>query len=117
MSMPLVLVGVGLCLVLAVWAGWRVWRDRPVVLRQLYGAAVVEIYLLAQAVVVAVHPGGGGGPSGLFWIYVVTQLALLPLATMWAFAERSRWSSVVMLGVAVTVGFLQYRLLQIWGQG
>jgi hypothetical protein len=118
MSMPLVLVGAALSLVLAVWAGWRAWRDSPVILRQLYGAGVVEIYLLVQAVVVLVaHPAGGGAASGLFWIYVVTQLALLPLAVMWAFAERSRWSSVVLLGAAVTVGFLQLRLLQIWGQG
>ena len=115
MSTTLVWIGVVLSLVLAVWAGWRTWRDRPVILRQLYGAAVVEAFLVTQLVVVVVRPAGGGGPSGLFWIYVVTQLALLPLAALWAFAERSRWSSVVLLVAALVVGFLQLRLLQVWG--
>jgi hypothetical protein len=118
MSTPLVLAGVALCAVLAVWAGWRAWRDRPVVVRQLWGAAVVELYLVAQAVAVAVHLGDGrGGVSALFWIYVATQLALLPLAALWAFAERSRWSSVVLAVAALVVAFLQYRLLTVWGQG
>ncbi len=116
MSTPLVLVGVALCLVLAAWAGWRTLRDRPVVLRQLFGAAVVEAYLVAQAVVVAVHPAGGGTGGAKFWLYAITQLALLPLAALWAFAERSRWSSVVLLVAALTVAFLQYRLLQVWGE-
>ena len=109
--------GVALGLALAAWAGWHTWRDRPVVLRQLYGAAAVEAYLVAQLVVVLVHPAGGGGLSGLFWIYVVVQLALLPAAALWAFAERTRWSSVVLLLAALVVAFLQLRLLQVWGQG
>ena len=117
MNVPLVWIGAVLSLVLAAWAGWRAWRDRPVVLRQLYGAGLVELYLLAQLVVVAVRPATGGGLSGLFWIYAVTQLVLLPLAALWAFAERSRWSSVALLVAALVVGFLQVRLLQVWGQG
>ena len=117
MSSILVWVGVALCLVLAVWAAWRTSRNQPVILRQLIGAAVVEAYLLVQAVVVLVHPAGGGGPSGLFWIYVVTQLFLLPLAAMWAFEERTRWSSVVLLLAALVAGYLQLRMLQVWGQG
>ena len=36
MNVPLVWIGAVLSLVLAAWAGWRAWRDRPVVLRQLY---------------------------------------------------------------------------------
>lgn len=117
MSASLVWIGVALCLVLAAWAGWRAWRDRPVILRQLYGAGVVELYLVVQLVAVVAHPAADGSLTGLFWIYVVTQLVLLPLAGLWAFAERSRWSSVVLLVAALVVGFLQLRLLQVWGQG
>ncbi len=117
MSTLLVLVGTALCAVLAGWAGWRAARDRPVVLRQLYGAAVVEAYLVAQAVAVVVHPADGGSSGAKYWLYAVTQLALLPLAALWAFAERTRWSSVVLLVAALVVGFLQVRLLQVWGQG
>jgi hypothetical protein len=38
-----------------------------------------------------------------------------PLAAAWAFAERTRWSSVVLAGAALVVAFLELRLLQIWG--
>lgn len=114
-SSTLAWIGAALSLVLAAWAGWRTWRDRPVILRQLYGAAVVEAYLVAQLVVVLVRPAGDGGLTGLYWVYVVTQLALLPLAVLWAFAERSRWSSVVLLVASLVVAFLQVRLLQVWG--
>ena len=51
----------------------------------------------------------------LLWGYVLTQLLVLPIAAAWAFAERTRWSSVVLLVAALTVAFLEYRLLQIWG--
>ena len=33
----------------------------------------------------------------LLWGYVLTQLLILPIAAAWAFAERTRWSSVVLL--------------------
>lgn len=116
MSTLLVWVGVVLSLLLAAWAGWHTLRNRPVILRQLIAGAVVEAYLLVQLVVVLVHPAGGGAASGLFWIYVGTQLFVLPLAATWAFAERTRWSSVVLLAGALVVAFLQLRLLQVWGQ-
>ncbi len=116
MSALLAWIGAALSLVIAAWAGWRTWRDRPVVLRQLYGAAVVEAYLVAQLVLVLAHPAATGAATALFWIYAVTQLLLLPVAALWAFAERSRWSSVVLLVAAFVVGFLQLRLFQVWGQ-
>ncbi len=49
------------------------------------------------------------------WGYLVTVLLILPFAALWAFAERTRWSSVVLAIAALTVMFLEYRLLQIWG--
>ena len=111
------LLVVVLSLALAVWALWFVLRDRPVILRQLWGGAVVEAVLLLQAVVaiVLVANGTGSPEPILFWGYVFTQLVILPLAASWAFAERTRWSSVVLLVAAFTTAFLEYRLLQIWG--
>lgn len=117
MSVPLALVVVALCAALAAWALWFVIRDRAVVLRQLWGGAVVEAVLLVQAVVALVLVIGGTSPlePGVFWGYVVTQLVVLPVAALWAFAERTRWSSVVLVVAALTVAFLEYRLLQLWG--
>lgn len=106
-------------LALALWAGWSALRDRPVVLRQLWGGAVVEALLLVQAVVSGIRHATGaeaGAPTEpvVFWGYVVTQAVLLPAAALWAFAERSRWSSVVLAVAAVAVAFLQLRLGQTW---
>ena len=117
MIVPLALLVGVLCLVLAGWALWFVVKDRAVVLRQLWGAAVIEGVLVVQAVVagVLVATGSGDVDGILFWGYVLTQLLVLPLAAGWAFAERTRWSSVVLLVAALTVAFLEFRLLQIWG--
>lgn len=102
--------------VVAGWAAWRTLRDRPVVLRQLLAAGVVEALLLVQVVVGVVAVAGGDGPAdgATFWGYLVTTLFVLPVAAAWAFAERTRWSSVVLLVSALTVVFLQFRLVQVW---
>lgn len=117
MLAPLFWLVVATCVALAAWAAWFVVRDRAVVLRQLWGAAVVEGLLVLQGVVAGVLlvTGRGDVDGVLFWGYVATQLIVLPIAAAWAFAERTRWSSVVLLVAALTVAFLEYRLLQIWG--
>lgn len=111
--MILVVVTAGL---VAAWAAWRAVRDRPVVLRQLWAAAVVEVLALAQLVVAAVLTarGDGAADAPTFWGYLITALFVLPVAAAWAFAERTRWSSVVLLVAALTVMFLEYRLWHLW---
>lgn len=102
--------------VVAAWAAWRTVRDRPVVLRQLVASGVVEALLLVQVVVGLVSVARGSGPAdgATYWGYLVTTLFVLPVAAAWAFAERTRWSSVVLLVAAVTVVFLQFRVVQVW---
>lgn len=117
MTDPLLIAVAAAALALAGWAGWFAARDRAVVLRQLWGAAVVEGLMVVQAVVAGIRHATGTAPAepAVFWGYVVTQLVLLPAAALWAFAERTRWSSVVLLVAAVAVAFLQLRLDQTWG--
>ncbi|WP_336722103.1 hypothetical protein [Cellulosimicrobium cellulans] len=116
MVLPLLLLVVAACVALAGWALVFVARDRAVILRQLWGAAVIEGLILVQAVVVGVLGATGTAPSDpvLLWGYLVTTLFILPAAALWAFAERSRWSSVVLAVAALTVAFLEWRLWQIW---
>lgn len=104
------------CAALAVWAGWRAAADRPVILRQLLAGAVVEALLVVEVVIAAVVGASGTGPADPleFWGYVVATLVVLPAAAAWSFAERTRWSSVVLLVAAVTVAFLQYRQVVVW---
>ena len=114
---PLAVLVAVLALALAGWAAVFAVRDRAVVLRQLWGAAVVEGALVLQVLGALVVTLRGGGPADAvtFWGYLVTALLLLPVAAAWAFAERSRWSSVVLLVAALTVVVMQWRLLQVWG--
>lgn len=44
-----------LSLVLSGWAGWRTLRNRPVILRQLLFAGVIEALLLVEVVVAVVR--------------------------------------------------------------
>ncbi len=117
MTPPLTLLVALAAAVLGGWALWFAIRDRAVILRQLWGGAVVEGLMLIQAAVAGVRHASGTVPAepAVFWSYVVTQLVLLPAAALWAFAERSRWSSVVLLIASVAVAFLQLRLAQTWG--
>lgn len=116
MILALLLLVVALCVVLAGWAGWFVARDRAVILNQLWGGAVIEGVLLIQGVVALVQAatGAGAGDLLLFWGYYATTLVVLPVAAAWAFAERTRWSSVVLLVASLTVAFLEWRMWQIW---
>ena len=105
-------------MLLAAWATVRTVRDQPVILRQLIAGGVVEGLIVVQGVVAAVLVARGASPAEgpvTFWGYVVAALLILPIAAAWAFAERTRWSSVVLLVAALTVAFLEYRLLQVWG--
>ncbi|MBO1750612.1 hypothetical protein J4G33_02210 [Actinotalea sp. BY-33] len=116
MWIPLLLLVGLLCLGLAAWAGWRALTDRPVILRQLLAGAVIEAVLVVQVVLGLVVTAAGDGPDDpvTYWGYLVTTLFVLPVAAVWAFTERTRWSSVVLVVATVTVAFLQYRLLQVW---
>lgn len=117
--LALVLLVVALCVALAGWAGWFVSRDRAVILNQLWGGAVIEVAVLAQGVVAIVQGATGAGAADplLFWGYFATTLVILPVAAAWAFAERTRWSSVVLLVASLTVAFLEWRMWQIWTAG
>jgi len=101
---------------LAFWAGWRAARDRPVILRQLIAGGVVEALVLVEVVVAAVRQATGDAPADAwtFWGYLLTTLVVLPVAAAWSFAERTRWSSVVLLVATLTVAFLHVRLVQVW---
>jgi hypothetical protein len=107
-----------LALALGAWATLRLARDRPVILRQLIAGGVVELALLAQVVVAAVLTMSGHvlAEPVTFWGYIVFALVVLPGAALWAFADRTRWSSAVLLVAAATVGVMELRMWQLWSQ-
>lgn len=100
------------------WASFFVFKDKAVVLKQLWAAAVVEGLLVLQVITSSVALISSPRPNletWEFWGYIITILIILPAAGLWAFAERTKWSSVVLAVAAFTVIFLQFRLIQLWG--
>lgn len=100
------------------WATIFALRDRAVILKQLWAGAVVEGLLLIQVLTAAIsllRTPRDNFEAWEFWGYFITILIILPGAALWAFAERSRWSSVVLAVASFTVIFLQFRLIQLWG--
>ena len=83
----------------------------------LGATALVEVLLVAQVVVSIVAPLAGNPPTGSlleFWVYLVSA-ALLPAAgIVWALLERSRWSTVVMGVVALSIAVMVWRMQVIW---
>lgn len=107
------------CAVLVVWAGYFALRDRAVILKQLIAGGVVEALLLIQAIVGVIGVAGGHrlAEPPVFWGYVVVALLLLPAAAVVAIAERTRWSSVVLVVVMLTLAVMEVRMVSLWGSG
>ena len=102
--------------ILAAWAGYRSARGYPVLSDDLLAAGVVELVVLVQVVVVIVLVARHGtADPGLLWGYLGAGLVLLPFAGLWAFAERTRWSSVILSLAALSLVVVEWRLTQIWG--
>ncbi|MEL5991446.1 hypothetical protein ACOKGD_04180 [Microbacterium phosphatis] len=79
--------------------------------------ALIEVLLVIQVVIAIVAPLAGNPPSGSileFWVYLVSAV-LLPVAGVgWALVERSRWSTVIMGVVALSVAVMIWRMQVIW---
>ncbi|MBX0300084.1 hypothetical protein K2F54_08835 [Cryobacterium sp. 1639] len=79
--------------------------------------ALVELLLIVQLVVAIVAPFTGNQATGSlleFYTYLVSAI-LLPLAgAAWALIERSRWSTIILGVVCLSVAVMVYRMLQIW---
>lgn len=103
---------VGVAAVLGVVAG--IGR-RPERLPMLL-AGVVELAYLGYVVAAIVQWVGDSGPDRplVFTIYLVATAGVLPVAALWARAEKSRWSIVVLAITCLMVAVLVLRMQQIW---
>ncbi|TRW46838.1 hypothetical protein [Georgenia yuyongxinii] len=101
---------------LGLWALWFAVVGRAVILRQLIAGGVVEVAIVAQLVVafIGVARGYELAEPWTFWGYVVTALFLLPVAGVWALADRTRWSSVVLVVACLAILAMQARVWQVW---
>ena len=107
------------CGLLGLWAAIWAVRDRPVILKQLIAGGVVVALLLVQAVGAIIGLAGGHVlvEPVVFWGYLVVAVLLVPAAGVVALAERSRWSSVALLVVALALLVMELRIVQLWSMG
>jgi hypothetical protein len=106
-------------LVLAGVSGLMVLLDRPPGLVHLIGLAVVELALLAQAVVATSRMFRGQRPEEMatFVGYLLTAVLIPPLAALLGLAERTRWGSAIIAVAGLVVPVMVVRLQQVWGGG
>lgn len=78
---------------------------------------LVELLLLAQLVVAIVAPAVGNHATGdplEFYTYLVSAIILLPVAVVWSFIERTRWSTIILGVAALAAAIMLYRMYFIW---
>jgi hypothetical protein len=117
---PLTLSVYATSAVLALLAGFYAWRDRLIDDRLLLVAAVLEVALLVQAVVVLVNVGevtGDGAEKATFAAYGLTLPLIPPAVAFLAIKEKTRWSMGVIVAGAFAVAVMTGRLQQIWDLG
>ncbi len=81
------------------------------------GSALVALLLIAQVVIGIVQPLVGNDPTGdivEWWLYLIVALLLVVAGVVWALIDRTRWATIIMGVVAVTIAVMVYRMNQIW---
>lgn len=92
-------------------------RDRPIDRWHVYAAGAVELVVVAFDVVAFVRLGTGDHPHQLavYIGYLIGMLLVLPVATLLALFERTRYGSYVLTLGAVVVPILVARVHQVHG--
>ena len=103
-------------LVVAAWCLGMVLLNKPVNDPTLALLALLEIGLLVQVVIGIVKLiGTDRDVSGATFVgYLIATLVILPLATFWSLAERTRWGTTVVIIGCLVIPVLIVRLNQVW---
>ncbi|QWC83983.1 hypothetical protein KLP28_10145 [Nocardioidaceae bacterium] len=76
--------------------------------------ALVVVLGFGVAEVVTAERTGGAGTVVTYLAYLAAAAAAVPVALLWAAAERTRSGTLVLLVAALTVPFLLVRALDVW---
>jgi hypothetical protein len=104
-------------LVCAAWSLALVVLNRTPGTAMLGVLALLELGLLAQAVIGVVKLAGTDRQvSGITFVgYLVASLLIVPAAVFWSLAERTRWGTTVLLVGCLVVPVVIVRMDQVWG--
>lgn len=78
---------------------------------------VVEVLLIVQVIVAIIAPFAGNPPTGdllEYWVYLVAAVLLPAGGILWALLDRSRWSTVVLGVVGLSLAIMMWRMQSIW---
>lgn len=103
-------------LLVAGWSFVLAARGREPRRALLAGLAVVEVLLVVQLGIGVALLVSGHHPGSLatYLAYLIGSLAVLPVGTVWALAERSRSSTVVLGITCLAIPVMVLRLHQVW---
>lgn len=106
----------------AAWALVLMIANRPMLVTKWFGfwllglVALLELGLIAQLVGGVINLAGAEHDvDKLSFIgYLAGTVIIVPLATVWSMAERSRWGPGVLLFGCLVIPVMIVRLRQIW---
>lgn len=78
---------------------------------------LIEVLLIVQVVIAIVAPLAGNPPTGdllEYWMYLVAAVLLPVGGTAWALLDRTRWSTVVLGVVGLSLAIMLWRMQSIW---
>jgi hypothetical protein len=113
---PLQTLLIVVSLLFAAVAAVHVVLDRPTGRLLLGIAAVLELGLLAQAIIgIGQLVSGTRAVNGAVFVgYLLGALVFLPLATLWALGERTRGGTAVLVVAGLVLPVLVVRIQQVW---
>lgn len=79
--------------------------------------ALIELLLIVQVVIAIIAPFAGNSPTGdllEFWVYLVSAVLLPAGGVAWALLERSRWSTVILGVIGLSLAIMLWRMQTIW---
>jgi hypothetical protein len=93
--------------------------DRVVDRVLLAAAVMVEVAALVQSVVAGVELAGSHqvASAAAFVGYLIGAVLVMPVAVVWAWAERNRWTGAVVALGGLTVAVMTLRLTTLWNAG
>jgi hypothetical protein len=109
-------VVVALAGIAMIWGVVTAVANKPPGKAQLLFAAGVEVVTVVQSIIAAAKLAAGFRPVELATTigYLIGIVILIPIAWLWANAERNRFSGVVLAVAALAVLAMTLRLLVLW---
>ena len=109
-------VVIALAAVAVIWGLVTAVANKPPGKAQLLFAAAVEVVTVIQSIIAAAKLAAGFRPVELATTigYLIGIVILIPIALLWANAERNRFSGIVLAVAALAVLAMTLRLLVLW---